>query len=498
MKIIFILLLFFPFTYTQTISNDRIEEIINLLIANSPGISNHINADELQIANRFGIEYEGIKNKFLIANDILKEFANDLLNEKIKYEYKLEGLEDNFSLLIITIPTLNLKREYFLKDSFLVTSAYYHSRTWKTIATDYFQFFVSDETLFNDYSINLLEKFIDRMSGILSFTETELNQIKEKEIFYFLCKDEEEIKKVTGFATRGIFILAQDYVITTYNTHYHELLHFLVNYKLRKLPLYTHPFLQEGFAVAFGGRGGLDAHTIFEMGVFLIKSGFANYKELLSKLDFQKTDASISYPISGLYTEFLIKNIGIDNYIKLFKKYFGTSEKVLSENITEEDLLSDDKWNLFIDSLSSQNPVVIKTELSVSDYKLITKQNDFEVYENERDYLFRVKDTLLISTPTIISNFKSKIFSQHFSSRKYNSEKYLIIANQNEISVYNLFSNNLIGKYIASFSLPPNTVPYKDGFYEFVIKKDLFDEELLKPNFMFWMKMLKETILIIK
>ena len=255
------------------------------------------------------------------------------------------------------------------------------------------------------------------------------------------------------------------------------------SYKLKVLPLYTHPFLQEGFAVAFGGRGGLDAHTISEMGVFLIKSGFANYKDLLSKLDFQKTDASISYPISGLYTEFLIKSIGIDNYLKLYRKYSGTSEKVLSEIINEEDLLSDDKWNLFIDSLSSQNPVVIKTELSVSDYKLITKQNDFEIYKNEEEYFFRIKDTLLISTSMIVSNYKSKIFSQHFSNKKYNSEKYLIIANKNEISVYNLFSNNLIGKYVVSFSLPPKTVPYKDGFYEFVIKKDLFDEDFLNVTF---------------
>lgn len=80
------------------------------------------------------------------------------------------------------------------------------------------------------------------------------------------------------------------------------------------------------------------------------------------------------------------KNIGIDNYLKLYRKYSGTSEKVLSENITEKDLLSEGKWNLFIDSLSSQNPVMIKTELSVSDYKFLIKQNDFEVYENKAEY----------------------------------------------------------------------------------------------------------------
>ena len=122
----------------------------------------------------------------------------------------------------------------------------------------------------------------------------------------------------------------------------------------------------------------------------------------------------------------------------------------------------------------------LKEELSVSDYELITKQTDFEVYENQKEYICRIKDTLLISTPTTIPNFRSKIFSQHFPNRKYNSEKYLIIANQNEISVYNLFSNNLIGKYIASFLIPPKTVPYKEGFYEFVINKDLFDENFFR------------------
>jgi hypothetical protein len=478
MKIIFLLLLFIPFSFTQTISNNRIDKIVNLLITSSPDISFYINPDELNITNRFGIEYEGMENKFFIANEISKELSTELLSGKVKYEYGIKELENDFSLITFTIPSLNIKREYFLKDSFLVTSPYYYSRNWKIITSDHFKFFVSDETFFNDYSINLLEKFINKMSAVLSFTDEEQNHLKDEKIFYFLCKDEEEIQKVTGFATRGIFILSQDYIITTHNTHYHELLHFLINYKLRKLPLYTHPFLQEGFAVGYGGRGGLEAHTVSEMGVFLIKSGFANYKELLNKLDFQKTDASISYPISGLYTDFLINNIGNDNYLKLYRKYSGTSEKVLTEKIDENDLLSEGNWNLFIDSLSSQNPVVIKTGLSVSDYELITKQTNFEIYENHEEYLFRIKDTLLISTPMIVSNYKSKIFSLYFPIRTYNSEKYLIIANQNEISIYNLFSNNLIGKYVASFSLPLKTVPYKNEFYEVVIKKDLFDENI--------------------
>ena len=82
MKIIFLLLLFFPFTYTQTISNHRIDKIITLLITNSPDISNYINADELQIANRFGIEYEEIENKYLIffrnSSDLLQIYIRNI------------------------------------------------------------------------------------------------------------------------------------------------------------------------------------------------------------------------------------------------------------------------------------------------------------------------------------------------------------------------------------------------------------------------------------
>lgn len=480
MKIIFLLILFFPFIYTQTISNDRIEEIINLLVTNSPNISNYIYADELQIANRFGIEYEGIENKFLIANEIPKELSNDLLTGKTKYDYHLKYLEINFSLLTLTIPTLNFTRGYYLKDSSIVSSPFYNTGKWKNTISEHFNFFISDETLFNKYSIEQLENFVNNMIGVLSFTDEEAAQLKTNKIFYFLCRDEDEIKKITGFATRGIYILAQDYVVTTYNTHYHELLHFLINFKLKKLPLYTHPFLQEGFAVAYGGRGGLDAHTISEMGVFLIKSGFANYYELINKSAFQKTDASISYSISGLYTNFLIKKLGINNFLNLYRKYSGSSEKVFSENIVGRDLLPDNQWNLFVDSLSKLNPIKILENTSLTNYAPITKQNNFEIYENELDYFFRIKDTLLISNSETMPNYQSKIFEQNFPERKYNSEKYLVIANRNEISVYNLFSNNLIGKYVASFSIPPKSVTEKDGFYEFVVNKNMFDEELIE------------------
>lgn len=478
MKFFCLIFLLANISFSQNISNSQIDKIVNLLITNSTDISNKIYPEEKEISNRFGIEYEVTTNKFFIANDFTPELTVDLSTGKSNFELSLTKLEKNFSLLSIKVPSLHLSKEYYLKDTLIVSSIYYHSRNWKTITSNHFKFFISDTTLFNEYSINQLENFVNKMFNVLSFSEQQQNKIKQKKIYYFLCKDEEEIKKVTGFATRGIYILAQDYVVTTYNTHYHELLHFLINFKLKKLPLYTHPFLQEGFAVAFGGRGGLEAHTISEMGIFLVRSGFANYKELLSKSDFQNSDPSISYAISGLYTNFLIKQIGIEKFLALYIKYSGNSGKDFADQIVENDLPSEQKWNLFIDSLSNQNPVMVKDDLDYKDFKSITKQKDFEIYENKDEFIFRIKDTLLINSNERIEKYQSKLFKEHFPDRNYNSEKYLIIVNQSEISIYNLYSNNLIGKYVASFSLPPKTVCMKNDFYEFVVNKDLFDERI--------------------
>lgn len=477
MKITLLFILFSITLSAQSISNTRLDTIVKLIISDSPEISNYILPEEFEIADRFGISYYEVANKFFIANEFPK------VDEKIKYDIKIKDLENNYSLLNITFPSIQLTRDYYLKDSFILSKPFYYSRNWKTKESDHFKFIISDETLFNDYSIDQLEMFIEKMFNELNFSEVQKNEIKQKKIYYFLCKDESEIQKVTGFATRGMYILAQDYVVTTYNTHYHELVHFLINYKLKALPLYTHPFLQEGLAVAFGGRGGLQAHTIIETAVFLVSSSFANYSELLSRKDFMSTDASISYPISGLYVDFLIKQIGIEGFMKLYKKYSASKDLSLIDAIDKIELRSEENWNLFVDSLADKNSIKVKDRADLKDLTLITKNENCEIYDGENEYFFRVKDTLLIGTSDKIPNYQSKLFAEHLPQRKYNSEKYLIIANRNEISVYNLYSNNLIGKYVASFSIPPKAINENDGFYEFVIKKDLFDEKLLTIDF---------------
>ncbi|MDY0081649.1 MAG: hypothetical protein RBR74_00570 [Ignavibacteriaceae bacterium] len=477
MKTIFLLFILSIITLAQSISDTRSETITRLLVSNSPDISEYISPKEFESANRFGISYKNIDNKFFIANEFPKIDAN------LKYDYKIEPVEDDYYLLTISIPSKNISKKYYLKDSSIVSNPFFYSRNWKTIESDHFKFFISDKTLFNDYSIKQLEIFINRVFNLLKFSEEQINKIKQKKIYYYLCKDESEIQKLTGFVTRGMYILAQDYIVTTYNTHYHELVHFLINFKLGDLPLFTHPFFQEGLAVALGGRGGLSDNTILETGIFIIKSGFADYAELLNRNDFLNTDPSISYSVSGLYSDFLILQTGIEKFIELYKLYSTSDDLSKIETIDKANLPSEQDWNLFVDSLSNNNSINVSENIDLSNFKPIIKKEDFEIYINNEEYLFRIKDTLLISSADKIYDYQSKLFYLHFPKRLYQSEKYLIIANQNEISVYNLYSNNLIGKYAASFSIPPKSVTKQNDFYEFLIRNDLFDEDLKNTGF---------------
>jgi len=54
--------------------------------------------------------------------------------------------------------------------------------------------------------------------------------------------------------------------------------------------------------------------------------------------------------------------------------------------------------------------------------------------------------------------FKSKAFRDALPDKIYGGEEYLVRATADDISVYNLFSNNLIASYAASFVQPPKQV----------------------------------------
>jgi hypothetical protein len=477
-KAVILIIIYFVSLYSQSLPDSTTRYFINSLLVRRDKLDKFVLPEELELSNRLGVTYKDVDKKYLISNDFDLKTRNEIIKNKFTFTYETDGLDEDYSLLRVIIPKLNLIKEYIFKDSFLISKPFYYSRNWKVNSSRYFVFHISVQNSFNNYGAEKLDNFVTRITHLLNFSDEQIEKLKQNKIHYFLCKDDNEIKQLTGYSARGLFYIPYDYIITTYNCHYHELLHLLINYKLQNLNLYTLPFLQEGFAVAYGGRGGKEPRVIHDMGLFLAKSGMADYTSLLIKPDFYQSDISMSYPVSGLYNKFLINKIGIDKYIVLYKKYSTTEDKIDNMPFDITDLPPNDQWLSFINSYNDSS-VSLNID-NINNFNLINeKENQYKISSNNKCYLFQMKDTLLFSTEMIL-NYKSNLFSEIFPTHNYDSEKYAVIADSNEISVYNFYSNNLAAKYVRGFTLEQKAVPTKNGFYNFLLSKKLFDQPIGK------------------
>ncbi len=405
--------------YGDTPSNDSAARFINSLLKNRSQLNNFILPEELNISRRLGIEYSGVDNKCLISTDIAPSLREEINNKKLSYTFKLEKLNGDYLKLIISIPSRQVKKEYYFKDSCLISPPYYFARNWKKEESKYFIFHISAPSLFNHYAEENLDNFVDKISKVLKFSDEQVKKLKENKIHYYLCKDGNEIKRLTGYDTRGLYYLPYDYIISTFNCHYHEILHLLMNYKLEKPSLYTLPLLQEGFAVAFGGRGGKEPDVILDMGAFLANSNFLNYNSLLSKKDFNQFDATMTYPLSGLYNKFLINELGINKYLTLYKKYSGSEAVIEKLKINPNDLPPAEKWKDYLENYSDSNSIKAEIPNSNMFNEIYKRDKIFTISENRDYYLFRIRDTLLLNPPSKINNYQSKLFHELFPHKSY-------------------------------------------------------------------------------
>jgi hypothetical protein len=314
------------------------------------------------------------------------------------------------------------------------------------------------------------------MMALLNFTPEEKELLEKEKIIYILCKDNEEIKKVTGFETRGIYILAYDEVITTYNCHLHELSHLLINYKLKKLPLYTLSYFQEGFAVAAGGRGGISRNILLDSGNYLHKSGFIPFNSIITQPEFQSENASVTYPVSGLYSFYLMYVYGMGFYFDIYRKYSGDENYINGLKLNDFKLPAISEFDDFIKNFKMRSGIRLEYKPGVQ--RIIYEGPQVKIIKTDSLYRFEIKQNLLLTEKNPVKNYKSSKFKELFPKLKYNGEKYLITGNRKEINIYNLYTNNLVDSYSTGLSFDNKDVPVNDIYLTFYVNQKDFDEEL--------------------
>jgi len=436
--------------------------------------SEWVDADAIRSSRRLGIEYTGIRHKFLIQYDLPPRVRNGIRSGKLKVEAIETTLEDGYSRVTVADSTAEKSQNFYFKNRKLISPVQYFTRDWQKIDTRYFRFLIGDRRNFNDYAAARLEEFVEKMITRLQLTPAERETLEREKIIYVLCNDEKEVAQISGVSTRGVYVLGFDQIVSMFNAHYHEVAHLLLNFKLKQLPLYANPFLQEGFASAVGGRGDKARDVILSLGKFLQKSGFLTYPELLKSGDFQKLDPSLSYSLSAAYNAFLIEKMGIPAYLDFYNNHcsYSTGGKpVLSRELPRDTLFA-----AFLETgLPSERITFPKTLPSGTQ---LMQASWGAIWESDTHYFFRLRGSIRITPPHRPKQFVSKEFREIFPDVRYHGEKYVLEVSESEVKLFNFYTATLDAFVAQGLSLTKHDIRDSDGNFVFAIRKSVFDQPL--------------------
>ncbi|MBE2228122.1 MAG: hypothetical protein IAE93_12285 [Ignavibacteria bacterium] len=457
------------FLVTSIFSQTIPQKFFDALIYDKAEICDFINKDELKYSSRLGIEYTGVKNKIFIGYELPDEIKSGIESGKYKYEIKEQPLADSYTEATLSVPETNYSHKYYFKKGF-VTNSTYHSRLWEKQESKYFTFRIEEPKYFNEYCVKRLDRFVDLIADTLGFTIAERRILEKEKIGYIFCKDEASVEKITGFRAKGMAMLGTDEIVTSYQTHFHEVAHILINYKLKKLGLYTLPFFMEGFAVAVGGRGGMAPRVITDLGYYLEKSGILTYDSIITNDGFYNNDASISYAVAGLYNSFLLSELGGEKYLELYRKVNGELELVKTFNSTELELPSNDLFRRYLDKYEKNVIFYVDTldtlEQNVQ-FTPFTFKSDFVKFFVCKDLLFGPDDVFY--GKKLVSKKSKELLDNEFTNHQY-----YIICDTNSVNVFDFYNDELIYTYNSNLSITPVVIPLVNDRCIFYLRESLF------------------------
>jgi hypothetical protein len=433
-----------------------------------------IDENDLEIARRLGISYPEAPCKPLISWDLPAPARDRLRATGLDGQFIIEELDDQYSRLVLFPDDSTATRSWDFRDGKIVSSILNRVGGWNQVDSPHFRFFVSDASLFHKANVKALESFLAETASLLGLSDTDMDRLSKEKIYYCFCRDQEEIRELTGFAARGMYIVSHDIIVSTYSAHFHELAHLLVNYRLKQPHLYTHPFLLEGFAVAVGGRGGKSPEILHQLGLFLHRSGWVSVDELLDATGFYKLNASMSYPGSAPYNRFLLDHLGVSDYLALYARYGGDAQSVSQMRIPRTGLPTEAEWQRFLAEQPHEGaigPGAVGLETTRGPVA-------FQPLPDGTHFGFAVPGITLAFDGRPSEGYSSFLFEQFLDDQPYAGERILIRASSKEVGVYDLYTNTMIAHYASGFSDNIEEIPTIDGRYVFHVDRSVFPADL--------------------
>ncbi|HAX72651.1 MAG TPA: hypothetical protein DCY20_03935 [Firmicutes bacterium] len=183
---------------------------------------------------------------------------------------------------------------------------------------------ISDHYIFHYHTNSQAETDISR---IIDVQETCFNYISkvlgikfEHKIEYYLCQSKEEVGEFYGdYEPCSAFARRPNKVYAVYNEDFrcigfHEDAH-LISYQINTPKSVA---VREGLAMFFD-KNWWGISNVEWVKYYLKTNQYESIKELMEDHYFYNVDCTISYPIMGCFTEYLIMTYGMSQYLKFYR-----------------------------------------------------------------------------------------------------------------------------------------------------------------------------------
>lgn len=368
------------------------------------------------------------------------------------------------------------------------------SAGWEQRETEFLDLRIQPPRVMPQEAINLLDQFVGETCKRLGVSPERVELLRTHKLRYYLG-DEETVTAIVGAPTRGAALLQTDAVITSELCHLHELAHLLVNFALQDLPLYTLPILQEGTAVALGGRWGRTSEVMQGLGKYTLQSGMLSLDELLTWDDFHGQSADWTYAPSGIVAGFLLDELGGERFLELYRQLSGDLADLqrLDRAMIQATVSSvaEMEWpalhrglSAYLEELScggvlpagdcDAEPVAtLHVEGAVATARRDGDQVHWEVGSDDPEARYAV----LFREPDPQATHLSRLFTEQFPDRDYDGESMAMVLAPGEIGLYDFRTDLLLAKYVESFC-PEQHLATDDGAkLRFKIRGDLLPGE---------------------
>lgn len=464
----------------------------------------------LERAGRFPIQYEEVILKIDATSPLALQYPIPpyFLNRQVRRsEFLLPGkfYKIEFSAQIDNTP---IKQNYFTQNVdgtwWLVFPQDFYGRDWKVVESQYYRIHAHPDVVIflNPVVLEAADNFVEQMADSLKLHKEDLKLLKARKVEFWYCDTDSTVELITGQPTRGVLDLASNDIISSSFPHYHELLHLLVNIKLRTIPLRTLPIFREGVAVYYGGRWGKMPSALMDLGAYLYTEDLVELDSLLTIRGFDTlSGADINYPVAGIFTAYLRQKLGLEGYFGLYRKVSARIDSLsnLRTDHIKGILTTACEFKDWDDMVKDFNSFLTKQTTShvyaapgrVSSGKVMVKADGWTVTEGKEWLAFEysapqgdtARSSILFGADARLRSHASDLYRQQFGEdSEYEGYRYVVRVDQNEAGLYDLGSNHLVAKYIWGITPSPDYFDSAANMISIRFKRSLLDGTRLKKT----------------